>query len=285
MNWLTNYARPKVKKLVEQRDIPDNLWVGCTGCGKMIFNKELQENYCICPSCGYHFKIPSRERLNLMFDEKAYELLPLPQVAEDPLGFSDTKKYTERLKDANKKTGAQEAILVAKGTMGKNPVIVGVFDFDFMGGSMGRAVGEAIVQAADLAAKEKAALILIPASGGARMQEGMLSLMQMPRTTFAINQFKKTGKPYIVIFTNPTTGGVTASFAMLGDIHLAEPGALIGFAGARVIEQTIREVLPDGFQRSEYLQEHGMIDAVIDRRQIRDEVIKILNLLMHKKIK
>ena len=283
MNWLTNYARPKIKKLVEQRDIPDNLWVGCSGCGKMIFYKELQENAYICPSCGHHFKISSTERLKLMFDNGTYEVLPLPQVSVDPLNFSDTKKYTDRLKDANKKTGADEAILLAKGTMGKNPVVIGVFDFDFMAGSMGRAVGESIVQAAYQAMNDNAALILIPSSGGARMQEGMLSLMQMPRTTLAINQFKETGNPYIVIFTNPTTGGVTASFAMLGDIHLAEPGALIGFAGARVIEQTIREVLPEGFQRSEYLQEHGMIDQVVDRRNIPQEIIKILDLLMHKK--
>ena len=284
MNWLTNYARPKITKLVEQRDIPDNLWVGCSECQKMIFNKELAENLYICPSCGHHFKISSKERLNLMFDNGVYEILPLPKVATDPLGFSDTKKYADRLKDANKKTGSPEAIMVVKGTMGSHPVVVGVFDFDFMGGSMGRAVGEAIVQATKQAVKNNAALILIPSSGGARMQEGILSLMQMPRTTLAINQFKQTKKPYIVIFTNPTTGGVTASFAMLGDIHLAEPGALIGFAGARVIEQTIREVLPDGFQRSEYLQEHGMIDQIVDRRDIRDQVIKVLNLLMNPKL-
>lgn len=283
MNWLTNYARPKITKLVEQRDIPDNLWVGCAQCGKMIFNKELQENTYICPSCGHHFKIGTKERLSLMFDEGVYDVLPLPEVVPDPLNFSDTKKYTDRLKDAIKKTSAQEAIVIAKGKMGSYPVVIGVFDFDFMGGSMGRAVGQAIVQAAEQALQEKAALILIPASGGARMQEGILSLMQMPRTTLAIHQFKETRNPYIVIFTNPTTGGVTASFAMLGDIHLAEPGALIGFAGARVIEQTIREVLPDGFQRSEYLLEHGMIDQVIDRRQMRPEVIKILQLLMDKK--
>ena len=283
MNWLTNYARPKITKLVEQRDIPDNLWVGCAQCGKMIFNKELQENTYICPSCGHHFKISTKERLTLMFDGGAYEVLPLPQVEVDPLNFSDTKKYTDRLKDANKKTSLQEAIVVAKGKMGTYPVVVGVFDFDFMGGLMGRAVGEAIVQATQQAIQDNAALILIPSSGGARMQEGILSLMQMPRTTLAVHQFKQTRKPYIVIFTNPTTGGVTASFAMLGDIHLAEPGALIGFAGARVIEQTIREVLPDGFQKSEYLLDHGMIDQVIDRRQMRAEVIKILQLLMDTK--
>ncbi len=283
MNWLTNYARPKITKLVEQKDIPDNLWIGCADCGKMIFNKELKENAFVCPSCGHHFKIDTLSRLAMMFDDGKYDVFPLPEVKADPLNFSDSKKYTDRLKDAVKKTGEQEAIVIALGQIGNNPVVVGVFDFDFMGGSMGRAVGEAIVQAANLAISKQAALILIPSSGGARMQEGILSLMQMPRTVLAVRQFKQTRKPYVVIFTNPTTGGVTASFAMLGDVHLAEPGALIGFAGARVIEQTIRETLPDGFQRSEYLQEHGMIDAVIDRRKMREELIKVLDLLMNLK--
>lgn len=281
MNWLTNYVRPKINKLVEQKDIPDNLWIGCSSCGKMIFHKELEENSFVCPSCGHHFKLATADRLKMMFDEGQYKLVDLPQVPLDPLGFADVKKYTDRIKDARKKTGQNDAIVVAQGSIGNCPTVVGVFDFDFMGGSMGTAVGEAIIKAADLATKENAALILIPSSGGARMQEGMLSLMQMPRTTLAIKLLKEKQLPYIVIFTNPTTGGVTASFAMLGDIHLAEPGALIGFAGARVIEQTIRETLPEGFQRSEYLQEHGMIDAVIDRRQIREELIKVLNLLMH----
>ena len=217
----------------------------------------------------------------MMFDEGQYKLVDLPEVPLDPLNFTDVKKYTDRIKDARKKTGQNDAIVVAQGSIGNCPVVVGVFDFDFMGGSMGTAVGEAIIKAANLAVKKEAALILIPSSGGARMQEGMLSLMQMPRTTLAIKLLKERHLPYITIFTNPTTGGVTASFAMLGDVHLAEPGALIGFAGARVIEQTIRETLPEGFQRSEYLQEHGMIDAVIDRRQMREELIKVLNLLMH----
>ncbi|MBP5534387.1 MAG: acetyl-CoA carboxylase carboxyltransferase subunit beta [Alphaproteobacteria bacterium] len=281
MNWLTNYVRPKISKLVEQKDIPDNLWIGCSSCGKMIFRKELEENSFVCPSCGHHFKLATNERLKMMFDEGQYNLVDLPQVPLDPLNFTDVKKYTDRVKDARKKTGQEDAIVVAEGLIGSCPVVVGVFDFDFMGGSMGTAVGEAIIKAANLAIKKEAALILIPSSGGARMQEGMLSLMQMPRTTLAIKLLKEKRLPYITIFTNPTTGGVTASFAMLGDIHLAEPGALIGFAGARVIEQTIRETLPEGFQRSEYLQEHGMIDAVVDRRQMREELVKILNLLMH----
>jgi len=281
MNWLTNYVRPKINKLVEQKDIPDNLWIGCSSCGKMIFHKELEENSFVCPSCGHHFKLSTAKRLEMMFDDAKYELVDLPAVQSDPLNFTDVKKYTDRIKDARKKTGQNDAIVVAKGLIGSCPAVVGVFDFDFMGGSMGTAVGEAIVKAADLAVKEESALILIPSSGGARMQEGMLSLMQMPRTTLAVKLLKEKRLPYITIFTNPTTGGVTASFAMLGDIHLAEPGALIGFAGARVIEQTIRETLPEGFQRSEYLQEHGMIDAVVDRRQMKEELVKVLNLLMH----
>ena len=280
MNWLTNYARPKLSKLVEQRDIPDNLWIGCPDCSKMIFHKELEENAFVCPSCGHHFKFSTDARLKMMFDDGAFEVLPMPQVKTDPLSFSDLKKYSDRLKDAKKKTQSDEALTVAFGKIGSMPAVVGVFNFDFMGGSMSPAVGEAIVCAAQRATKEKAALILIPASGGARMQEGILSLMQMPRTTLAVEMFKQTKLPYIVIFTNPTTGGVTASFAMLGDVHLAEPGALIGFAGARVIEQTIREVLPEGFQRSEYLEEHGMIDKVVDRRKMKEELVKVLSLLM-----
>ncbi len=281
MNWLTNYVRPKVSKLVEQKDIPDNLWIGCSSCGKMIFHKELAENSYVCPSCGHHFKLSTLDRLKMLFDEEKYTLVELPQVEEDPLNFTDAKKYADRIKDARKKTQQNDAIVVAEGLIGNCPAVVGIFDFDFMGGSMGTAVGESIVKAAQLAIDKNAALILIPASGGARMQEGMLSLMQMPRTTLAIKLLKEKKLPYITIFTNPTTGGVTASFAMLGDIHLAEPDALIGFAGARVIEQTIRETLPEGFQRSEYLQEHGMIDAVIDRRQMKQELVKILILLMH----
>ena len=280
MNWLTNYVRPKINKLVEQKDIPDNLWMGCSSCGKMIFHKELAESLWVCPSCGHHFKLATPERLKMLFDDGVYSLLDLPEVSVDPLNFSDLKKYADRIKDARKKTQQSDAIIVAKGFIEKKPVVIGVFDFDFMGGSMGRAVGEAIIKASETAIEENAALILIPSSGGARMQESMLSLMQMPRTTLAVKLLKEKKLPYIVVFANPTTGGVTASFAMLGDIHFAEPGALIGFAGARVIEQTIRETLPEGFQRSEYLQQHGMVDAVIDRRHLKQELAKVLNLLM-----
>jgi len=281
MNWLTNYVRPKINKLVEQKDIPDNLWIGCPSCGKMIFHKELAENSSVCPSCNHHFKLSTSERLKMMFDDGAYTVIETPDVSVDPLSFTDVKKYADRIKDARKKTHQNDAVVVAKGFVGKCPAVIGVFDFDFMGGSMGRAVGEAIIKASEVAIEENSALILIPSSGGARMQESMLSLMQMPRTSLAVKLLKEKKLPYVVIFTNPTTGGVTASFAMLGDVHFAEPGALIGFAGARVIEQTIRETLPEGFQRSEYLQQHGMVDVVVDRRQMKEEVAKVLDLLMN----
>ncbi len=283
MNWLTNYVRPKISKLVPQKEIPDHLWTGCPHCEKMIFHKELDENNQICPNCGYHFKLPVFRRLEMLFDGEHYSLIQLPEVKTDPLNFVDLKKYTDRLKEAHKKTKQDDAIVVAHGTIGGYPAVVAVFDFAFMGGSMGTAVGEAIIAAANLAVLQDAALIIVPSSGGARMQEGILSLMQMPRTTLAVKQLKEKGLPYITILTNPTTGGVTASFAMLGDVALAEPNAMIAFAGRRVIEQTVREKLPDNFQTAEYLLEHGMIDAVVDRRQLRDELVKILDLLRTKK--
>ncbi len=283
MNWLTNYVRPKISKLVPQKEIPDNMWTGCPRCDKMIFHKELDENNQICPNCGYHFKLPIFRRLEMLFDGEHYTLIQLPAVKTDPLNFVDMKKYTDRLKDARKKTKQDDAIVVGHGTIGNHPAVVAVFDFAFMGGSMGTAVGEAIIAAANLAVLQDAALIIVPSSGGARMQEGILSLMQMPRTTLAVKQLKDKGLPYITILTNPTAGGVTASFAMLGDVALAEPDATIAFAGRRVIEQTVREKLPDDFQTSEYLLEHGMIDAVVDRRQLKDEVTKILDLLQVKK--
>jgi len=281
MNWITNLKRP-IKKVTQTHDIPDDLWDKCTGCGSMLFHAEVEKNNFICPNCGYHFRLVPLKRLEMMFDGGQFTLIQLPKVKEDPLRFSDLKKYTDRLKDARKKTKNEDAILVAHGKMGGHNVVIGVFDFNFMGGSMGTAVGEAIIMASKLALLQEAALILIPASGGARMQEGILSLMQMARTTVAIDKVKQKGLPYITILTDPTTGGVTASFAMLGDIALAEPGSIIGFAGKRVIEQTIRAKLPDDFQKAEYLLEHGMIDQVVPRTKIRKTVIQILNLL-HKK--
>lgn len=279
MSWITNLKRP-VKKVTQTYDIPDDLWDKCGGCGALLFHTEVEKNKFICPNCGYHFRLAPLTRLEMMFDGGKFTLIQLPKVKEDPLHFSDLKKYSDRLKEARKKTKSDDAILVAHGKMGGHSVVVGVFDFNFMGGSMGTAVGEAIITASKLAVLQEAALILIPASGGARMQEGILSLMQMARTTVAIDKLKQKRLPYITILTDPTTGGVTASFAMLGDITLAEPGSIIGFAGKRVIEQTIRTKLPDDFQKAEYLLEHGMIDQVVPRPKMRKTVIQILNLLM-----
>ena len=278
MNWLTNYVRPKLQGLVGAKEIPDNLWEKCPNCGAMIYHRELEQNSFICNQCNHHMRINPKQRLEMLFDDGKYNEIELPQT-KDPLDFSDLKDYSDRLKDARKKTQRRDAIVVASGTMDGQPVVIGVFDFAFMGGSMGTAVGEAIIAAVELAILQDASLILVPASGGARMQEGILSLMQMARTTLAIRKLKEKGLPYFVLFTDPTTGGVTASFAMLGDIAVSEPGALIGFAGARVIEQTIRAQLPKGFQRAEYLREHGMVDMVVDRRQLRPTFIRLISML------
>lgn len=279
MNWLTSYVRPKLQSLVGAKEIPDNLWEKCPSCGAMIYHRELEQNFRICPQCSHHMRLEPEKRLEMIFDNGEYTLIELPEVKEDPLNFSDLKDYTDRLKDARKKTKKNDAILVASGTMDGMNVVVGIFNFAFMAGSMGTAVGESIVAAVELAILQDATLILIPASGGARMQEGILSLMQMARTTMAVRKLKEKGLPYIVILTDPTMGGVSASFAMLGDVAIAEPDALIGFAGARVIEQTIRASLPEGFQKAEYLLEHGMVDMVVDRRQIRPTVIKLIGML------
>lgn len=279
MNWLTSYVRPKLQGLVGTKEIPDNLWEKCPSCGAMIYHRELEQNFKICPQCSHHMRLEPEKRLEMMFDDGKYTLIELPEVKEDPLNFSDLKDYTDRLKDARKKTKKNDAIMVASGTMDGMNVVIGIFNFAFMGGSMGTAVGESIVAAVDLALLQDATLILIPASGGARMQEGILSLMQMARTTMAVRKLKEKGLPYFVILTDPTMGGVSASFAMLGDIAIAEPDALIGFAGARVIEQTIRASLPEGFQKAEYLMEHGMVDMVVDRRKIRHTVIKLISML------
>ena len=284
MNWLTNYVRPKIKSILQPKEIPENLWVKCPSCDKMIFSKELEQNHQVCPYCGHHFKLPVLQRLEMMFDDGAYTVISLPEVPDDPLNFTDLKKYSDRLRDARKKTKQTDAVLVAHGKIGGLPAVVGVFDFAFIGGSMGTYVGEAILAAVNLAILQEAALILVPASGGARMQEGILSLMQMARTTLAIEKLKEKKLPYIVLLTNPTAGGVTASFAMLGDVTLAEPKAIISFAGARVIQQTIREKLPDDFQTAEYLYNHGMIDMIVERTQIYPTLKKILSLLRVPKI-
>ena len=286
MNWLTDFIRPRVRSLVgDQKEVPDNLWTKCPSCEGMLFHRDLDENMQVCYHCNHHLRITVKQRLEIMFDNGKYETLPVPKVAHDPLKFKDRKKYVDRLKDTQSKTGLKDAITIAKGTIGGQKAVVAAFNFSFMGGSMGTAVGEGIVKAAEIAVKDKAALITVPSSGGARMQEGMLSLMQMPRSIIAVEMVKDAKLPYIVLLTDPTTGGVSASFAMVGDIHLAEPGSTIGFAGRRVIEETVRETLPDDFQTAEYLQEHGMVDMVVDRKELRETLGRILGLLMNKQTK
>jgi acetyl-CoA carboxylase carboxyl transferase subunit beta len=280
MSWLTNFVLPKIRAVVAKKDVPDNLWHKCPNCGQMLFHRELEANLFVCGSCGHHLRLAPERRLALLFDDGRYTLIELPRPIIDPLKFRDRKRYTDRLKEAQAKVGAnRDALVVAHGTVGGVPAVIAAFDFDFMGGSMGVAVGEGLLAAARLAVLQEAALIVVPASGGARMQEGILSLMQMSRTTLAVEMVKEASLPYIVLLTDPTTGGVSASFAMLGDITLAEPGAVIGFAGARVIEQTVREKLPEGFQRSEYLLEHGLVDMVVPRRELRDTLARLLGLL------
>lgn len=281
MNWLTNYVRPKIRSLVGTKsDVPENLWVQCPACEQMLFHRDLEQNLNVCANCGHHMRLSAQSRLDLLFDDSDYEQIELPETEADPLKFRDRKRYTDRLKESRAATGRDDAILVAHGEIGGHKAVAAVFDFKFMGGSMGMAVGNGIVAAARLAVLQQASFIIVPSSGGARMQEGILSLMQMPRTTIAVQQVKEAGLPYIVILTDPTTGGVSASFAMLGDIAIAEPGAIIGFAGARVIEETIREKLPDGFQRAEYLLEHGMLDMVVPRNELHDTLARVIDLLV-----
>ncbi len=277
MSWFTK-LRNRVTGL-SKRDTPDNLWVKCRNCGQMIFAKDFQASLSVCTHCNHHERIGPAERFSQLFDDAHFNKLALPGVNEDPLKFKDSKKYLDRLKDARESTGESDAVAVATGTIGGHDTVVAVQDFSFMGGSMGMAVGEAFITAARAAVERRSALVMFTAAGGARMQEGILSLMQMPRTTVAIEELRDSGIPYIVVLTDPTTGGVTASYAMLGDIHMAEPGALIGFAGQRVIENTIREKLPEGFQRSEYLREHGMVDMVVERKDLRNTLATVLGLL------
>ena len=280
MNWLTNFVRPKIRALVSRgAEIPDNLWVKCDKCGTMIFHRELEASLHVCAQCGNHMRIDTAKRLSLMLDE-GFTKLDMPKPIVDPLKFRDKERYTDRLKRSHAKTTEPDAIASAAGTVGGVPAVVSVLDFSFMGGSMGIGVGDGFVAAAREAVERKAAFIAVTSSGGARMQEGILSLMQMPRTTIAVQMVKEAGLPYIVLLTDPTTGGVSASFAMLGDVQIAEPGAYIAFAGARVIESTVREKLPEGFQRAEYLLEHGMLDAVVPRSELRGTLAKILRLLM-----
>ncbi|NTB98474.1 acetyl-CoA carboxylase carboxyltransferase subunit beta [Agrobacterium tumefaciens] len=280
MNWITNYVRPRINSMLGRRpEVPENLWIKCPETGEMVFHKDLEDNKWVIPASGYHMKMPAKARLVDLFDDGVYEALPQPKVAQDPLKFRDSKKYTDRLRDSRTKTEQEDTILAGVGLLKGLKIVAVVHEFQFMGGSLGIAAGEAIVKAFERAISERCPLVMFPASGGARMQEGILSLMQLPRTTVAVNMLKEAGMPYIVVLTNPTTGGVTASYAMLGDVHIAEPGAEICFAGKRVIEQTIREKLPEGFQTSEYLLEHGMVDMVIDRREIPDTLANLLKIM------
>ena len=280
MNWLSNFVLPKIRAVVAKKPVPDNLWTKCPGCEQMLFHRELEANLHVCRNCGHHLRIGAEQRLKILFGDGGFTRIELPKTLVDPLKFRDRRRYADRLREGQAAVGAgNDAVVVAHGEVGGFPTVVAAFEFRFMGGSMGIAAGEAVLAAAKLAVLQEAALIVVPASGGARMQEGALSLMQMPRTILAADMVKEKGLPYIVVLTDPTTGGVSASFAMVGDITLAEPGAVIGFAGARVIEETIHEKLPDGFQRAEYLFDHGMVDLVVPRAELRATVGRILGLL------
>ncbi len=278
MNWISNVVRPKIRSFL-RREVPENLWVKCPETGQLVFYRDLEANQFVIPTSNYHMRMSAAARLKSLFDDAEFEDIPVPEVAADPLKFRDERRYAERLKDARAKTGLEDAVKLGFGRLEGLPVTAGVQDFDFLGGSLGMAAGEAVITGLETAIRRATPFILFAASGGARMQEGILSLMQLPRTTVAVQELREARKPYIVVLTNPTTGGVTASYAMLGDVHIAEPGALIGFAGPRVIEQTIREKLPDGFQRAEYLKDHGMVDLVVHRHQLRPTLARLCRVL------
>lgn len=285
MNWITNYVRPRLNDMLGRRETPENLWIKCPESGEMVFHRDVEDNQYVIPSSGHHMKIPAKTRLQHFFDDGEFVVLPNPTVAQDPLKFRDQKRYVDRLKENKAKTGLEDSIINAVGKLEGMEVVTTLHDFTFMGGSLGMAAGEAIIKGFETAIEKKCPLILFAASGGARMQEGILSLMQLPRTTVAVEMLKEAGLPYFVVLTNPTTGGVSASYAMLGDVHIAEPGAVIGFAGARVIEQTIREKLPEGFQRAEYLLEHGMVDMVVERKELRPTIARLLRILMKEPVR
>ncbi|MBB6260707.1 acetyl-CoA carboxylase carboxyl transferase subunit beta [Paenochrobactrum gallinarii] len=280
MNWITNYVRPKINSMLGRREMPENLWIKDPSTGEMVFHKDLENNQWVIPASGHHMRIPGKDRLRFFFDNGEYTTLEIPKVPVDPLKFRDEKRYIDRLKDYRNRTGLEDAIISAVGTIEGLPIVAAVQEFSFMGGSLGMAAGETIIKSFEKAIELKRPLVLFASSGGARMQEGILSLMQLPRTTVLVEMLKEAGLPYIVVLTNPTTGGVTASYAMLGDIHIAEPGALIGFAGPRVIEQTIREKLPEGFQSAEYLMEHGMVDMVVPRTELKETIARLLKMMM-----
>ena len=279
MNWISNVVRPKIRNFLQRRDVPENLWIKCPESGQLVFYRDVETNQFVIPGSNYHMRVGATARLKSMFDGETWYDIGVPEVPVDPLKFRDERRYADRLKDARTKTGMKDAIKLGYGKLEGLPVVIAVQDFDFMGGSLGMAAGEAVVKGLATAVDKSTPFIMFAASGGARMQEGILSLMQLPRTTVAVQMLREARKPYIVVLTNPTTGGVTASYGMLGDIHIAEPGALIGFAGPRVIEQTIREKLPEGFQRAEYLKEHGMVDMVVHRHRLRATLANLCRLL------
>ncbi|MGB8276882.1 MAG: acetyl-CoA carboxylase, carboxyltransferase subunit beta [Methylovirgula sp.] len=278
MNWISNVVPPKIRSFL-RRETPENLWVKCPESGELVFHKDLESNLYVVPGSGYHMRMPVKARFDMLFDDAAYEELPTPEVPLDPLKFRDIKRYTDRLKENRLKTGADDAVRLCSGKLEGIEIVAAIQDFEFLGGSLGMAAGEAIITGMMTAIERMTPFIIFTASGGARMQEGMFSLMQMPRTTIAVQRLRAARLPYIVVLTNPTTGGVTASYAMLGDVQIAEPGAVIGFAGARVIEQTIRERLPEGFQRAEYLEAHGMVDMVVRRHEMRATLARLCALL------
>jgi acetyl-CoA carboxylase carboxyl transferase subunit beta len=283
MNWIANFVRPRIKSLMAGRaETPENLWKKCPACGDMIFHRDLEAAQNVCPHCGHHLRVGARERFTAILDAGVFEELPQPEVPLDPLKFRGDKKYTDELKAVRGKTSRLDALQAARGTIDGLPVMVVVQPFDFLGGSLGMGVGEALVLAMEAAVAERRPFILFVSSGGARMQEGILSLMQLPRATIGVDMLREAGLPYIVVLTDPTYGGVSASYAMLGDVQIAEPGARIGFSGPRVIEQTIRERLPDGFQRAEYLRDHGMVDMVVHRHELRATLSRLLHLLTKK---
>ncbi len=279
MNWISDGVLPKIKTLFK-REAPDNLWIKCPDSGQLVFQKDVEANLWVIPGSNHHLRMKSLDRLRMMFDEAKWLDVALPEVAADPLRFRDEKRYVDRLRDAKAKAGMQDAFRIGFGRVEGMPMTIAVQDFDFMGGSLGMAAGEAFIKGAETALEKRTPYVVFAASGGARMQEGILSLMQLPRTTVATRRLRQEGLPYFVVLTNPTTGGVTASYAMLGDVHIAEPGALIGFAGPRVIEQTIREKLPEGFQRAEYLKDHGMVDMVVHRHELKATVARLARLLL-----
>jgi acetyl-CoA carboxylase carboxyl transferase subunit beta len=278
LNWISN-AVPKIRNLLQRREVKENLWVKCPETGQLVFHKDVEANQWVIPVSNYHMRMGATPRLKSIFDGETWFDIAVPEVTIDPLKFRDERRYADRLKDARTKTGMNDAIKLGFGRLEGQPVVVAVQDFDFMGGSLGMAAGEAVIKGLETAVEKKTPFILFAASGGARMQEGVLALMQLPRTTVAIQHLRAAKQPYIVVLTNPTTGGVTASYAMLGDVQIAEPGALIGFAGPRVIEQTIREKLPEGFQRAEYLRDHGMVDLVVHRHQMRATLARLCKIM------